>query len=43
VSQKNADYTDYGEYGVWVRPASMWNEKVERSGIIMKRYKYVGE
>ena len=22
----------YGEYGVWVRPASMWNEIVERDG-----------
>ena len=22
----------YGEYGIWVRPASMWNETVERDG-----------
>lgn len=22
----------YGEHGVWVRPASMWNETVERDG-----------
>ena len=22
----------YGEYGVWVRSASMWNEIVERDG-----------
>ena len=22
----------YGEGGVWVRPASMWNETVERDG-----------
>ena len=26
----------YGEGGVWVRPAKMWNETVERDG---KRYK----
>ena len=22
----------YGEQGIWVRPASMWNEHVERDG-----------
>lgn len=22
----------YGEHGIWVRPASMWNEIVERDG-----------
>ena len=22
----------YGDFGVWVRPASMWNETVERDG-----------
>ena len=26
----------YGEGGVWVRPARMWNEEVEKDG---KRYK----
>ena len=33
----------YGEYGVWVRPASMWNEVVERDGRRMKRFTYIGE
>ncbi len=28
----------YGEGGVWVRPASMWNETVERDGRIYKRF-----
>ena len=22
----------YGEYGLWVRPAAMWNETVDRDG-----------
>ena len=33
----------YGEHGVWVRPASMWNETVERDGKRMKRFVYIGE
>ncbi len=33
----------YGEMGVWVRPASMWNETVERNGKIFKRFEYIGE
>lgn len=28
----------YGEGGVWVRPASMWNETVERGGQTFKRF-----
>ena len=28
----------YGEYGLWVRPASMWNETVERDG---KTYRHL--
>lgn len=32
----------YGEGGVWVRPASMWKETVERDGKIYKRFTYVG-
>lgn len=31
----------YGERGVWVRPASMWNEKVEHDGVICQRFTYV--
>ncbi|MBK5245185.1 MAG: DUF1653 domain-containing protein, partial [Eubacteriaceae bacterium] len=33
----------YGEGGVWVRPASMWNEEIERNGVILKRFKYMGK
>ena len=32
----------YGERGLWVRPASMWNELVERDGRIVKRFTYMG-
>ena len=28
----------YGEMGIWVRPASMWNEHVERSGYCGPRF-----
>ncbi len=33
----------YGEKEVWVRPASMWNETVERDGQIFKRFEFVEE
>ena len=33
----------YGEGGVWVRPASMWNETVERDGRTLRRFTYIGE
>ena len=33
----------YGEYGLWVRPASMWNETVERDGKTCARFTYIGE
>ncbi len=33
----------YGEHGLWVRPASMWNETVERDGKTYKRFTYIGE
>ncbi|MPM46924.1 hypothetical protein SDC9_93631 [bioreactor metagenome] len=33
----------YGEHGVWVRPASMWNETVERDGMTHIRFTYIGE
>ena len=32
----------YGDGGVWVRPASMWDETVEREGVTMKRFTFVG-
>ena len=28
----------YGEGGLWVRPAAMWNETVERDGKVYKRF-----
>lgn len=33
----------YGEGGIWVRPASMWNETVERDGKTYRRFIYIGE
>lgn len=33
----------YGEKELWVRPASMWNETVERDGKTYKRFTYIGE
>ena len=33
----------YGERGIWVRPAAMWNETVERDGRRLRRYTYVGD
>ena len=33
----------YGERGVWVRPASMWNETVERDGVTYRRFTWIGD
>ena len=33
----------YGDGGLWVRPASMWNETVERDGKVFRRFEYVDE
>ena len=33
----------YGEGGLWVRPAAMWNEVVERDGKTFPRFTYIGE
>jgi len=32
----------YGDFSVWVRPASMWNETVEWDGKSYKRFTYIG-
>ena len=32
----------YGDGGVWVRPANMWNESVERDGKVFQRFTYMG-
>ena len=33
----------YGEQGLWVRPAAMWHEMVERDGKRFPRFAYMGE
>lgn len=33
----------YGDCGVWVRPASMWNETIEHNGKRMKRFEFCGK
>ena len=33
----------YQDGGVWVRPASMWNEKVEKEGKTYQRFTYLGK
>lgn len=33
----------YGEEKLWVRPLSMWNEKVEVNGKEVLRFTYTGE
>lgn len=32
----------YGDGQVWVRPAAMWNEVVEREGETHKRFTFLG-
>ncbi len=31
----------YGEAGVWVRPAQMWNEIIERDGKSFPRFEFI--
>ena len=31
----------YGKQGIWVRPAAMWNEIVEKDGYTGPRFQYV--
>ena len=33
----------YGEGGMWVRPAKMWNESIERDGKTYMRYTRIGD
>ncbi len=33
--------TLYGEHGLWVRPAFMWNEEVEVNGEKVRRFTFV--
>lgn len=32
----------YGDFGLWVRPAKMWNELLERDGKTFRRFTYLG-
>jgi hypothetical protein len=32
----------YGEGGLWVRSAAMFNEIIERDGLRVRRFEYVG-
>ena len=32
----------YGEKGIWVRPARMWDETVTRDGVTVPRFTYIG-
>ena len=31
----------YGEFGTWVRPASMWNEEINVGPIVQKRFEVI--
>ena len=33
----------YGDGDLWVRPAAMWSETVERDGRVQPRFTYIGE
>lgn len=33
----------YGECGLWVRPAAMWTETVDRDGYHGPRFQYIGK
>ena len=33
----------YGECGLWVRPAAMWSEIIERDGKTFPRFTYIGD
>lgn len=33
----------YGEQGLWVRPAAMWNEVVDKDNYHGPRFQYIGE
>lgn len=33
----------YDEGSLWVRPASMWDETVERDGNVYKRFTFTGD
>lgn len=34
--------TLYGDFGLWIRPAAMFVERVEREGISAPRFEFIG-
>ena len=43
VARHSETEEEYGDFGLWVRPVSMWNETVERDGKTFRRFTYIGE
>ena len=35
--------TLYGTYDTWVRPLSMWENLIEKDGVFVKRFEYIGK
>lgn len=33
----------YGDFGIWVRPASMWNEEITIDGKTVRRFSFLPE
>ena len=33
----------YDNGGLWVRPAAMWDEQIERDGQVVRRFTYIGD
>jgi len=33
----------YGEKGIWIRPAEMFFDMVERDGVLQSRFSYLGD
>jgi hypothetical protein len=33
----------YGDGELWVRPAAMWDEQIQREGKMFRRFEYIGE
>lgn len=33
----------YGDGELWVRPAAMWDEQIQREGKVFRRFEFIGE
>lgn len=33
----------YGDGELWVRPAAMWDQQIQREGKVFRRFEYIGE